>query len=751
MYCFGRDHIPMNLSHKRKLFDDLYLKVFGNRMGPEALSFFRNTLWSFLGISISALFLFLINIYAGRVLGPEGYGYYNLIIAITSFAAVFIYSGYDAASIKFISDPKYRINRKYVITQSIRNIILTSTLFIIAISLFSRTLAQTFGAPVNVIVFALVFTPVFALRYILDGIVRSLNLFRYHALAKITESIIVTLAFIGCLAITKGINYQQYIISLMIGYAFIVGSFYNSIHRSIRQEKIHTTKDNEFQKYAHRFFAVSIANILITSSDKFLLAHYLGNKSLGIYSAYIASSVIIVSQLILILNNTLFPTIVKISDKFSIEKRIRKTAILLAIPFLLVICPITYAILLIFGKNYSINWNIILLVGMYSYLQLIASLYVTLAISSKRTFKLSSKLSYLKVPFVFALYSITIFFGLFNITSVLIISIASLFYDIISALISLNYWERHMASPKPIVNRVYDTYLRKKGKEFAKFSQTGKPICYNVDKENSILLYPQGNIAELAFASDFESETILATLSLLAKGSCFIDIGANIGLYSLFASKKVGNEGKIIAFEPSLETFELFNRNITLNDCKNINPVRAALLNKTIGTIKLTAETGKGDAYRFVSEEKQIIDDSSAETVPCTTLDDKLSNLKISGKIDLIKIDVEGAELRVLQGAEKTIRANRDIVIVFENSPELMSRSGYNQEDLFAYLKKLGLKVFSWENKKNQWNTDVKNAAQAAMLWACRDSKFLPPLPIGTHSRLKKTLSVVSKLTYLIK
>ena len=133
----------------------------------------------------------------------------------------------------------------------------------------------------------------------------------------------------------------------------------------------------------------------------------------------------------------------------------------------------------------------------------------------------------------------------------------------------------------------------------------------------------------------------------LKRGDTVVDCGAYIGEFTLYASKAVGPEGKVIAFEPEPALYKKLEANIALNDAKNV-----ILVNKGVWS-------GEG-ALKFIGNDKDgysfMVADKADGTVslPVTTLDAALRHIGVT-KVDFIKIDVEGAEMEVIKGAAKTL------------------------------------------------------------------------------------------------
>lgn len=145
--------------------------------------------------------------------------------------------------------------------------------------------------------------------------------------------------------------------------------------------------------------------------------------------------------------------------------------------------------------------------------------------------------------------------------------------------------------------------------------------------------------------------------SVLNEGDCFVDIGANIGLMSIYAAQEVGDSGKVISFEAHPQTVELLIENISLNKLSNIQ-VQAFALGSTDGTSTIydNWQVNRGGASLIVKTK-----DSKSFEIEIHQLD-TIFPADLIPKV--IKIDVEGFELEVLKGAKSLIVNKLPILIV---------------------------------------------------------------------------------------
>lgn len=148
---------------------------------------------------------------------------------------------------------------------------------------------------------------------------------------------------------------------------------------------------------------------------------------------------------------------------------------------------------------------------------------------------------------------------------------------------------------------------------------------------------------------------------IILMGDVVIDIGANIGTHTVFFANKVKPSGKVIAFEPQRLSFQMLCGNIALNGLKIVESRQEAVGDKKKEVIVPVIPPETKINFGSIS----LLDQHNGEKVPCIKLDD----LKLS-RCDLLKIDVEGYESLVLEGASRIINQLKPIIFIENNREE---------------------------------------------------------------------------------
>jgi FkbM family methyltransferase len=172
----------------------------------------------------------------------------------------------------------------------------------------------------------------------------------------------------------------------------------------------------------------------------------------------------------------------------------------------------------------------------------------------------------------------------------------------------------------------------------------------------------------------------------LQPGMVAVDVGANLGFHTLGMARRVGPTGRVHAFEPDPHHFRLLARAVKESGCTQVVLHEAAASDRA-GTAHLyLASANRGDNRLVAAEE------SRARIAIRTVAVDEV--LAPESRVDLIKIDAQGAEVEVLRGLAETLRT-RAVRLLCELSPSLLARAGHDREAFFGPLRALGYAVYA--------------------------------------------------------
>jgi FkbM family methyltransferase len=183
----------------------------------------------------------------------------------------------------------------------------------------------------------------------------------------------------------------------------------------------------------------------------------------------------------------------------------------------------------------------------------------------------------------------------------------------------------------------------------------------------------------------------------ISVGDTVIDVGANIGVFTVKASRLVGPNGRVISLEPASKSFTLLEANILRNDLSNVKSFRYAVSDsEREASLYVDNVSDRSSLFSDLGDsERNRRSIETIENVETVSLDTLVESLKFD-RIDVIKIDVEGAELAVLRGAKRTI-AKYFPSIVLEWHPW-----GGPLVEIQSFLSTSGYKVLESEHRSDR-------------------------------------------------
>jgi FkbM family methyltransferase len=208
----------------------------------------------------------------------------------------------------------------------------------------------------------------------------------------------------------------------------------------------------------------------------------------------------------------------------------------------------------------------------------------------------------------------------------------------------------------------------------------------------------------MVYLGQFECDEVAFVNRFLKPGMTVLDLGAHHGYYTLLSSKLVGPQGRVFAFEPSPRERKALRLHVRINLCWNVRVQGLALgEEKTEADLHVVAggETGCNSL-----RPPRVVGKTAPVRVRVTRLDDWLGDRKI-GRVDFIKLDVEGAELDVLKGASGLLQRRPRPVILAEVQDVRTLPWGYRAKEIIDHLRNMGYTWFRLSESGCVQNLDV--------------------------------------------
>ncbi len=332
----------------------LHLKFFGYEMSEAMRRFLSHLSWSFFGGIISGVIMFILNIFAGRLLGPEEYGKYGLIIAIASIFIIPMTIGIDTAATFYIARTTSIKEKKEYASVSFW-IILALISITAPILLFAFPMWENlFNLQKEIIIIAIIFSVLSALRNISDGIIKGFHLFKFQSFLRIAEASLVFVVFLILVKIFGVLKFSSYVEAVAAGYILVIILIFFKIIKNLLSFNLNYSK--RLLSYGAIAIFGSIAGIMLNSVDKIFVNKYLGLEQLGVYNAYMTVSFISISQVTALFINVFFPFLAFIRSDRSTLNKINKLFKFFSLPLFLFLYLTIYIALLFFGNQYGFNW-----------------------------------------------------------------------------------------------------------------------------------------------------------------------------------------------------------------------------------------------------------------------------------------------------------------------------------------------------------------------------------------------------------
>lgn len=244
-------------------------------------------------------------------------------------------------------------------------------------------------------------------------------------------------------------------------------------------------------------------------------------------------------------------------------------------------------------------------------------------------------------------------------------------------------------------------------KQVFAMTQKDTPTTVKTGYNNKLIVSARDAGLGLILRTHGEYEPILTRFlqDNIKPGDTVVDVGANVGYFTKLMSRIVGQRGKVIAFEPSITNWKYLQDNIA--KMKNVVAEKMALSDR-VGELHFVEDKANPGESGVRAEGKVII--------KTTTLSRWVQTHKVK-KANLIKIDVEGAEVMSLNGAKDFLRTQKKLIVVVECNPSALKELGYNTVDLVKALQKCGLKIMEVIDERLKMKVAYTPSKLRAMLF----------------------------------
>jgi FkbM family methyltransferase len=191
----------------------------------------------------------------------------------------------------------------------------------------------------------------------------------------------------------------------------------------------------------------------------------------------------------------------------------------------------------------------------------------------------------------------------------------------------------------------------------------------------------------------WEEDITLLLSKILKPGDTFMDIGANLGYYTLLGSSLVGSSGQVISFEPMPQNYANCKNNIYLNELSNVTLFNYGLWNE-LKSMDISVPSELLGNARIVTNSETGYDKDEVKAVKCAPLDLLVETGELNiNKLNIIKMDIEGSEPFALDGMRNTLQNFKPIMILELNRHNLRRFYNRDSKDYWDFFNEMGYKI----------------------------------------------------------
>jgi FkbM family methyltransferase len=213
----------------------------------------------------------------------------------------------------------------------------------------------------------------------------------------------------------------------------------------------------------------------------------------------------------------------------------------------------------------------------------------------------------------------------------------------------------------------------------------------------NVYAYPGNEISRSVFVTGYyEPNEFFLLAQVFRPGMVFVDVGANMGLYTIFAARKIGDRGTVLAIEPSTREYGRLLKNVQANSLSNVRMVRKAV-SDSLSDVDLLVAEDRWSGHNTLGAFTYGTPLATKETVRTERLDDIVLREGLS-RVDVVKLDVEGSELLALKGAVGILERFHPVLLL-EVSDRALCHQGCNSAQIWDFCRQRGYQIFAFDKR----------------------------------------------------
>ncbi len=268
--------------------------------------------------------------------------------------------------------------------------------------------------------------------------------------------------------------------------------------------------------------------------------------------------------------------------------------------------------------------------------------------------------------------------------------------------------------------RIKDFQYRTREAKWEKEAAQGGYLIHKIAPRVRMKLYCDSMLSRLILFNDFEGDERDFMLRFLRPGDVYVDIGANVGLFTLIAARAVGPKGRVIAFEPVSKTNQRLCENIGLNKFANVQVEKCAMSDST-GKFSIMVAEDEMDAFNSFARPYKG-EHYAEESVSTTSWDEYAGSHSLEGRVTFMKIDVEGWETKVLQGGRGQLSRDDAPVLQVEFTDDAAKAAGSSCRENYRLMESMGYRLYIYDRAAKKLKPDaIREEYPYLNLYAVKD------------------------------